>query len=415
MSVQVRAVDSFDDVEGALQRYLTVDAAAFGLAADPAVAAAKRPLIDPGRYLLAHIDDEPVGGAGSYATELTLPGGAIVDVAAVSDVGVAPTHRRRGVVSELMRTQLRGLLDDGTPLAVLHASEAGIYRRFGYGPSTRWRQVRIDARRVVFREDVPRAGGTLHVLQRADAVAECSAVHDRVRRTVTGGLARPDTWWPAVVGDVDTYLGGTAGHLAMVHRDGRGTPDGYALYKVDHDWEAGQANHSVQVWELVGQSPEVELALWRALIEHDLVRVVSGPIQVDHPLFDVVVDGRQVGAQWDQDLLWARPLDVVELLSTRRYGVAGRIVLDVADPFLVGPGGTYELRIDGDGVGECRRSDATPMIRVGIDGLGAVLLGGGSFRRLARAGQVSAGESSDLALADAAFACDPLPWCWVRF
>ena len=48
-------------------------------------------------------------------------------------VGVLPTHRRRGVLTEMMRAQLEDIRDRGEPIAALWASEEVIYRRFGYG------------------------------------------------------------------------------------------------------------------------------------------------------------------------------------------------------------------------------------------------------------------------------------------
>jgi predicted acetyltransferase len=414
MSLHLDTLDTFDDPDVALATYFGADAAAFGWPRDPDQLAAKAQVVDPSRYVLARWDGEPVGGTGSYSFELTLPGGAQVDAAGVSDVGVVPTHRRRGILTALMDHQLRSLADSGAPVALLHASEAGIYRRFGFGPATRWRQLRIDARRVHFLDGVPDAGGSLHVLQRDDAVELCAAVHDRVRRNVPGGLSRPASWWPVVFGDTDVYLGGTKGHLVVVHRDDAGEADGYAIYTVDHDWSSGQAQHEAKVWELVGADPAVELALWRTLVEHDLVATVSGPVAVDHPLFDVVADGRQVGIDWEQDLLWARPLDVTTLLSARTYRGAGRLVLDVHDPFLPELGGTFELSVDDTGSGECRRTEAPAQLRLGVAELGGALLGGSNWRRLARAGRVH-GEPAALSHADELFAVDPLPWCWVRF
>lgn len=415
MSLRIRTLDTFDDADGALSAYLGAGYAAFGFPVDRAHLRTKAGLVDPARYLLAELDGEPVGGTGSYALELTLPGGVQLPVAAVSDVGVAPSHRRHGVASGLMRTQLRSFVDAGVPLAVLHASEAGIYRRFGFGPCTRWRQVRMDARRVRFRDDFPDAGGSLQVLQRQDALEPCARVHDRSRRVRNGGLSRPDSWWPVIMADTDVYLGGTEDHLVMTHRRAGGDVDGYAIYKVDHDWGRGQANHTLKVWELLGETTRVELALWRALAEHDLTAAVTGPIAVDHPLFDVAVDCRQVGVDWEQDLLWARPLDVVQVLSARRYCTAGRLVLGVDDPLMPELGGGFVLEVDPAGVAGCSRSAEPPQIRLAMSELGRVLLGGCSFRQLVRAGQAWVIDEEVASEADSMFSVDPLPWSWVRF
>ncbi len=415
MSLRIRTLDTFDDTDDGLRAYYGSEYAAFGWPVDDAHLRVNRDLVAPERYLLAEWDDEPVGGTGSYPLELTLPGGTRVPAAGVSDVGVAPSHRRRGIVSALMRAQLGSLVESGVPVAVLHASEAGIYQRFGFGPASRWRQVRVDARRVRFRDDFPEVGGSLQILQRSEALQICASVHETARLGTPGGLSRPETWWPVILGDTDVYLGGTAEHLVMVHRDRSGRADGYAIYKVDHNWSRGQADHELRVWELVGESRQVELALWRALAEHDLVSVVTGPIAVDHPLFDVVVDGRQVGTEWDQDLLWARPLDVGGLLSARRYGSAGRTVIAVEDPLTPQLGGRFLLEVDDDGVGSCTRTDADEQVRVCVSDLGRVLLGGCSFRRLATAGQARIADPAAAIDLDRMFVVDPLPWSWVRF
>src|SRR5262249_54052539 len=75
----------------------------------------------------------PIAGtAGSYGFRMRVPG-ALAAVAGVTLVGVLPTHRRRGILSSLMRRQLDDLHERGEAVAALFASEAVIYSRFGYG------------------------------------------------------------------------------------------------------------------------------------------------------------------------------------------------------------------------------------------------------------------------------------------
>jgi predicted acetyltransferase len=408
------ALDDPSRPDATLETYHRVDAAAFGLAPNVAQRESKRPMVEPDRWYLAELDGGFCGGAGSFPTQLTLPGGVAVDVSAVSDVGVLPTHRRRGALRALMTRQLHDAADRGDAAAVLHASEGSIYRRFGYGPATRWRHVRVDTRRVRFRDDAPDPGGSCTVLERSDAREACVAVHDRARLATAGGLSRSEAWWDVVLGDVESYIGGIPRQLALVHRDDQGVADGYALYEVHEDWRHGQADHTLSVWELVGVDTGVELALWRTLIEHDLVGTVTGAIRPDHALWDVAVDARQVGLDWEQDLLWARILDVAAVLGRRSYATDGRLVLEVHDPLLSSVAGRHLLEV-ADGSVRCERTDESPTLAVSVDDLGACSLGGGSFRRLVRAGRVVEHDEGAAALADAMFGTDPLPWCWVRF
>lgn len=413
VTVEVTRLSDLGDPVAAYDRYHVVESAAFGSRVDPATRDSRRPLVEPSRWFLASIDGVDCGGAGSYASELTLPGGATLETIAVSEVGVAPTHRRRGVLSALMDAQLSDAAATGVPVAVLHASEGGIYRRFGYGPAVRWRLARVATRRFRLRDDAPVASGSLQIVAAADAVEVCTAVHDRVRRARAGGLARSRAWWLTVLGDVENYLGGSAKQLVLVHRDDAGRPDGYAIYSVAEDWGGGQADHSLEVWEAVGDTAGVELALWRALIEHDLVGAVHGAVPPDHVLFDVAVDGRQVASAWDQDLLWVRLVDVAAVLAARTYGLDGRLVLDVQDRSGLAAG-RVELVVDA-GVGDCRASTASADLELSVSDLGELVLGSPSFRRLVRAGRVAELRPGAAGRADAMFGTDPLPWCWVRF
>ncbi len=403
------------DLDDAFARYHRVDAAAFGLPQDVAQRDAKRPMQEPERWYLAELDGVPCGGVGSFATEVTLPGPVSLPASAVSDVGVLPSHRRRGVASALLRRQLEDIAASGESLAVLHASEGSIYRRFGYGPCTRWRSARVDTRRTTFRDDLPRADGSLDVVDAATAATTCPEVHDRVRRRRVGGLARSEAWWSVVLGTSGCYLGGDPRQLVMVHRDDGGAADGYAIYTVAEDWSRGQANHSLDVWELVGESVAVELELLRALVRHDLVATLTCPLPVDHALWDVVVDARQVGMHWEQDLLWARILDVEQVLGARSYAASGSVVLGVDDPFLGRCTGTYRLVVAEDGTATCTATDGPADLVLDISELGSTVLGGTSMRRLSRAGRIGELAPGAAATFDAMVEVDPLPWCWVRF
>lgn len=422
MALTVRSHAEFDDLEQVRAVQQRVDDAAFGEPANPAQATAKAPLMEPGRWYLAELDGEPCGVAGSFGMDLTVPGGVTVPVGAVSDVGVLPTHRRRGVLGTMLRRQLDDLAAGGDVAAVLHASEAAIYRRFGFGAATRWRQVSMRSERAAFRDDWPDPGGTFQVVAREDASALCASVHEQVRRARPGGLSRSGPWWSAMFGDVELYLGGGR-RLVIVHRDRSGTPDGYVIYRVRHDWTSGQAASAIEVWELLGVDHAVELALWRTMLDHDLIDEVSGPIAIDHALFDVLVDPRQARTLWEQDLLWARLLDIPAALAARTYAAQGRLRIEVHDEVRPQVAGTFDLE-SAAGSARCTRvgergagsaADGAADLVLDVADLGACWLGGTSLRRLVRAGRVREARPGAAAFADAMFTVDPAPWCWVRF
>ena len=151
------------------------------------------------RSLAAFDRDQIVGCADSYLFELTVPGGAQIDVAGVTRVGVLATHRRRGLLTELMNRQLAEARDRGEPLAILVASESVIYGRFGYGPSSYHQALEIDTRYKDYRPGVA-SGGSVSLRGRRDrrqgipggsrAVAQAAPGRDRSHGGVVGERTR---------------------------------------------------------------------------------------------------------------------------------------------------------------------------------------------------------------------------------
>src|SRR5690606_9491583 len=138
--------------------------------------------IQPDDRRLGALDgDRVVGTAASFAFDMTVPGGATVPVAGVTAVGVLATHRRRGVLRQLMAAQLDDVVRRGEAIAILTASESGIYRRFGYGIGSFIRSTELDSDRIGFAD---RRGDELElVLLRGDEARPLIApIYDRWRR-----------------------------------------------------------------------------------------------------------------------------------------------------------------------------------------------------------------------------------------
>lgn len=193
------------------------------------------------RCLLAlTADGRPVGTAATHSFELTLPGETLVPAAGVTAVGVLPTHRRRGVLSAMMRHQLAETRARGEFLSVLLASEAPIYGRFGYGPATytarltvAHHQAALAVPRARALADTPASGSgndSIEVLRRAESGEILEQVYDRYRRTQPGALSRPHRWWALRAGQPP--ISPTPRYIA-VHHDADGVPDGYASYSIE--------------------------------------------------------------------------------------------------------------------------------------------------------------------------------------
>src|ERR687894_1891389 len=142
------------------------------------------PYAELGRSLGLWEGDRVVATSGVYNRELTVPGG-VVPCAGVTWVTVSPTHRRRGVLTAIMRRQLTELHEQQRePVAALWASEGPIYGRFGYAPAA-WRGgLAGDVARLALRPDVDLGEGRGEQGGVGEYRAAAVDLHDRGGRVV---------------------------------------------------------------------------------------------------------------------------------------------------------------------------------------------------------------------------------------
>ncbi|MFD4560972.1 GNAT family N-acetyltransferase [Streptomyces sp. NPDC058469] len=363
------------------------------------------------RCLLAlTADGRPVGTAATYPFELTLPGETLVPAPGVTAVGVLPSHRRRGVLSAMMRHQLAELRARGEILSVLLASEAAIYGRFGYGPATYTSRLTVQRHRAALA--VPRARGvadapatgpdnrSIEVLRRAECGEILEEVYDRYRRAQPGALSRPHRWWALRAGQPPIS---PAPRYIALHRDADGVPDGYAGYSIGE-------GKTLTVDETIAADDAVFTALARFVLGHDLVsQVVFKHVPPGHPLPWQLADFRAGEPSGDTDWLWVRLLDVPRALTARGWFTDGELVLAVDDPFL-DDHGRYLLTVR-DGKADCVPTGREPDLSLDVCDLGSVYLGGTAPSTLVRAGHIRAHRPGAAALADALFRADRSPHC----
>jgi predicted acetyltransferase len=163
---------------------------------------------------------------------------------------------------------------------------------------------------------------------------------------------------------------------------------------------------TVAVHYLLTETDDAYAALWRFLLELDLVAEVhAGELSVDEPLLWMIADQRAAKISV-RDHQYVRILDVVASLETRRYGGPGTLVLDVSDPLGIAAG-RYLLEVDESGAGRVRSLGDEVVdgvsVTLGVAELSATYLGGVSLATLAAAGRVTvtdaAAEASENALA----------------
>ncbi|WP_328712917.1 GNAT family N-acetyltransferase [Nocardia salmonicida] len=398
MAVDVDTLHSDDDLHaaGALFR-----AAMVGL---PPLPPHRDHLSEPGRTLGVRIDGRLVGTAESYTSWLVVPGGARVAHAAVTHVGVLPTHTRRGVLTALLRRQLDDIAERGEVVATLRASEGSIYERFGYGVASSFARLDLRRGRARLRDTVP-PSGPVRFVEPADAWKLFPQIYASAAISWTGAIDRPDYWWKLKERTVTEPLY-TVTHGPI------GAEDGFARYHpVDTaNWFTSR-ERTIVVDDLVATTPQAYLGLIRHLLAVDLVdKVTFAFAPVDAPLRHLFTDERAVEVAAVHDETWLRLVDVPTALARRTYRDAPPVIIEVDDPIRTANTGRYRIRAD-----KITRVDDPADVSVDVATLGAIYLGGSTWRQLAFAGRVVEHHAGAVDAADNLFATPNLPFSGTFF
>jgi predicted acetyltransferase len=345
-----------------------------------------------------------VGGAGAFTFNLTVPGGDL-PTAGVTVVGVFPTHRRRGILRSLMRTQLDDAHERGEPLAALWASEESIYGRFGYGLASFCGEITLAREYTSFAQSFE-PQGTVRLATAEEAQGATPSVFERIRLQWPGMFSRSDLWWEQrVFADPEERRDG-AGPKRWVLYERDGAVDGYAVYRHKFGFDEGSTTAELRVIEALGATPDALRDIWGYLLAVDWIATVkSSLLPPDHPLFLLLATPRRMRYRMG-DGLWVRLVDVGTALSGRRYLVDGSVVFEVTDEFCPWNEGRWKLE-----GGSAERSDDDAELRLPVQSLGSAMLGGISFAQLSRAGRVEELQEGALTRADDLFRWDRHPWC----
>jgi predicted acetyltransferase len=380
---------------------------AFGEQFQPDDLPVLEPLFEGDRALAAHDGDRMVGNATIISFDLTVPGGKL-SAAGVSAVGVQPTHRRRGILRQMMRRQLEEVHERGEPLAALWASEGSIYQRFGYGLATLGASIEVERSRSAFR--LPHApSGSIRFATRDEAGERFPPVYDRMQTARVGFFTRSPAFWNALFYDPERWRRGAGPAFYVVHETD-GTVDGYARYRIHDDWETSGSKSRLMVMELMAENAATHLDLWRFLFDVDLMDTVQGRfLAVDDPLLLAMAEPRRLRFTVG-DALWLRLVDVEGALVGRRYAGSGRVVIELRDDFCPWNAGGWALEV-ADGSAAAERTDDPAELALDVTDLAAIYLGAFTVAQLLGAGRGRELSEGSAARLDGLLRGDRAPWC----
>jgi predicted acetyltransferase len=302
-----------------------------------------------------------------------------------------------------MRQQLDDLHELGEPLAILWASEAAIYGRFGYGAAAPTLQMDGDRSRFSLRDD-PGPRGAARLVEADEAKALCAAVYDVVRPEVPGFVARSEAWWENYrLADPEYWRRGAGPKfIAVIEFDGE--PVAYAIYRIKLDWQDGFSKSQVRLLETVATSPAATRELWRFVFGIDLIERVQGDHDPGSPLFLMVTDPRSLQLRVSEGL-WLRFVDVGAALAGRAYTGDEAVVIELRDGFCPWNAGRWRVGA------ETRRTDEEPELELDVADLASVYLGAYDFTQLLLAERVRELKPNAVERANRLFRTSRPPYC----
>ncbi len=406
MDIEIRTItaDEFDPFSAVFE-------AAFSGDVRPDEIENERRVAEFDRCHVAIEGTEFVGAALAASFRMTVPGGKVVRAAGVTGVGVKPSHRRRGINTALMRRQLDDVRERGEPLAVLHASEGGIYGRFGYGLATFECSMEIETKHASYvRGYVP--SGRVRLLDWSTALPMMKKVYDAVYLGRPGFIELDDPLWEWSY--FESERDKDEPPFYAVHESDDGRPDAFAAYSAKHEWPGSVPRLELTAKSAIATNPQSYADIWRYLFDIDLVeRVKAWNRPADEPLLHMLQEPRRLRLTV-KDGMWARLVDVPAALAGRGYSGEGRVAIEVRDAFCPWNDGRFALDVGPKGA-VCEPTRTDPDLVCSATDLGAVYLGGSTFRQLNRAGHVVEERPGALGVADAIFASDPAPWSQTHF
>lgn len=370
-----------------------------------------RKVLQPYDRMIGITDDAGrwIATAGALPYRMSLPGGGRAGCAGITVVTVRSDHRRRGMLTRMMGTLVQGARDAGEPFAALLASEGGIYGRFGYGPSAPSVDLEVNRRHAM-----PVGAGRPDRVELVDAErarVEFPALYEANVDRHPGTMTQSDGWWDGYLLE-DTPADRAGGWSKRWHALVPGK--GFAIYRTKNDWEHRVPDGKLKVWLLVADDRDTYADLVAFLASVDLIEKLSFPNRpTDDPLPLMLADEGQVRDRSSMPL-WLRLVDLPAALTSRRYDVTDRLVLEVIDRTLPDNQGTWSLEVSPDG-SSCERTEDAADLRMDVSALASVFLGGYRASTLHGAHRIDELTDGAVTRLHRVMRTDVAPWSPVHF
>tara|TARA_Y100000590_G_scaffold20305_1_gene23690 strand:+ start:950 stop:2152 length:1203 start_codon:yes stop_codon:yes gene_type:complete len=379
-------------------KFSETSARAFGFDQDAGYLSLKKSYFDFDRTLAVIHNNGIVGGCVSSKYLLNIPGNQ-ANVAAISDVSVLPNHRRKGLLTKMMRSQLLDLHDRGELFAALWAEESPIYGRFGYGIGSLHENWIIHRQNNAFNTRI-NDNGIVEYIDQTKIEELLPKIYKNATTDVPAVIQRPEMYWKVISEDFESKRNNESKMQHVIYRLDKDIK-GYASYRT--------VSEGISIHELMATDLNSTVGLWRFCLDMDLrlqAQIYRRPLDDILPM--LLIDPGKL-SRTIKEGLWLRLLNVQKALELRKYSLETRLVLKVIDSFCDWNNQTFELHAS-DNENLCTPSSLKPDICISASDLASVYLGTLKFSTLLKCGRIQIETDTAVLKADMMFSYKHAPW-----
>ncbi|MEE8398262.1 MAG: GNAT family N-acetyltransferase [Desulfobacterales bacterium] len=341
--------------------------------------------VNPDWTFCAFEDGKLATSFGAWPLTMRFNGEGI-PVAGVTLVGTLPIYRRRGYLRKIMTGFFEKLHERGEQsIAILYASMAAIYQRYGYGIVSSRNTYNIEPRFLQFTLPIETPGTFRELGDDDKSFGMLVDLYRRFRVNRMGYSHRGRAMWKAGVLEDPP----AKGPLGKVVYEEDGVPLGYTVYTMEETTNGAMSKKTLVVRDAIWLSPSAYRAIWNYYANFDLAdNIVWNRVPPDDPLPHMILEPRKLNTT-SADGLLGRIVDLEQALPKRPYPEEATLTFDVTDELCPWNNGRWKLETSA-AASRISHTDEEPQLRMPISTLAMLVFG-----------QLSATEASRMKRLDA--------------
>jgi predicted acetyltransferase len=362
--------------------------------------------VDPEWTLCAFEDGKLATSFAAWPLTMRFNGNGI-PVAGITMVGTLPIFRRRGYLRKIMTQYFELLHDRGErSIAMLYASRAAIYQRYGFGIVSSRNSYRVEPRFLQFSYHV-NIPGKFRELGDSDEDFGCLVdLYRRFRSNRTGYVHRGRVMWNARV----LAKPPSDGVLGKVIYEEDGAPLGYAIYVITQTDKQPGPNQLLTVRDITWLSASAYQAIWRYFGNMDLVgEIIWDRAPLDDPLPQMLLEPRMLHST-SADGLLGRIIDIQQAFLKRPYTEKSTLLFDVTDELCPWNNGRWQLETSAEG-SSVHPTDKKPQLKMPDSTLAMLIFGQISATEASRMERLEVLDSKALPIWDKTMRTLYRPFC----